>query len=1828
MKKATSFLLILILFFSSCQQVNWLPGAEYAKYIAGFTSGVISCKSSFVIELQDEYMGMERIGDEIKENLFEFSPSIKGKTILKGNNKVEFIPSEPLESDKEYKVFFALNKAMKGVPSKHKELVYKIKTIKPEYKMESHGIESASASSSREFNYKGVVKTSDFVKSDIVEQALSHDYDNNKSKVKWIHNAAGTEHEFEITHIAAEKEEQTIEVSIDGDELGGENNEEKVTVPSSTGFSIISMQISRKDNNRVKICFSKNVKVADLTGMFSIGDKKAYKFEIDKNMVYLYPEEEITGDAEVKVFKGIKSTDEIALAKDFSKHLEFGSMKPRAEIVGKGNIIVGSESVNLPIKTMGLNAVQIEITKLYQNNVMYFLQNNSFDDPYQINRLGKTVYTKTLKLNRNANFDPTQWTYHNLDLKKIIDVDPGTLYKIKIKFDQSMSAQKCTQSSNNLISFLENTESEPNGDEDYYSSYYPRGYNYEEREDPCKPSYYTPDRFPEKVILASNIGMIVKKGTSNKIYTTLVDMQSTQSLSGVTVEVFDAQLQSIGSKTSDGNGFADIDCEGTPFIVIAKKGKERAYQRLSSSEALNVDVFDVAGMESKNGIKGYIYGERGVWRPGDKIFLTLLLDNKGKPLPADIPVQFELANPSGQIYDQKVNNKGQNGFFAFETYTPADAVTGNWIARFKVGNSIYEKTIKIETIKPNRIKMQEIGGSSEELTLDQNLQYEAMWLTGSLAANLKTTVDVNWLKAKPDFPSYSQYTFENPTLSFSGTTATLFDGTTDANGQYNFSVNFEKDEDTKMPAMLRANLVSKVFENSGDFSIQYDAKNVYMYPSFVGFYFKDYSKDDYWYGLQCNKNYTIDIVNVNSKGKLIASNNVVVKLIKTNYDFWYNSYNATEFFTDDNIKEVVSTQKVAMANGIGKASISVPNDKWGKYLILIEDVNSGHTSGMFQYFDVPYESKTHEEKESSTMLPLTMNKQNYSAGEQASVVFNSPFKGRALLSIENSTGVLTRRFVDIAQGKNTVPFDVMADMSPNAYVSISLLQPHSQTKNNLPIRMFGIVPFQVSNIQGTTLQPQITSPQEIKPESVLNVSVSEKNGKAMTYTLAVVDEGLLGVTSFKTPNPWKHFYSKEALGVATWDMFDRVIGVFTGVFESMFSIGGDEEAKNDAKEKVKRFDPVVTYLGPFTLGAGESKAHQIKIPNYMGSVKAMVIAGDGKGAFGTTESFVRVAQPLMLLTTFPRMISPEEEIELPVNLFVTKANIKFVDVKVTCNKNVEIIGKNIQQVPFETVGDKIVSFRVKVKNNIGVAKFQIEAKSGEEKAHYEFQTEIRIPNPPTIKSEEYVVMPGEKKTITVKPYGIYSTRSVSMQVSGFQNLNLQSRIEQLITYPYGCLEQTSSSAFPQLFLDKFQELTPVQKTKIDSNVAAAIERIKGFQTGQGGFSYWPNDRIENPWASIYATHFLWYAQNKGYAINNGMLQNSLENIKKAASQTHNLENDYYHQNIQAYRLYLLALTKQPDMGSMNRLKELNLTVSAKIKLGLAYIHAGKKDVAKTILDPSQMVISPYYDGYSSYSSDLLDHSYLLEAYSLMGDILNVQKEVKFITNQLNSNRFLGTQNTAMALRVMSEYVVINNDRLTSFEAKTGTQTFTGNGTQSLYEYKLGRDSTQVTIENKGKNPIYVNIGYKGINTGIEPALASSNLEYKVVYKDKVGNLVDITQVKKQTELVAHFTIVNKSRNRSIYNLALNYMVPSGWEIINNRIGFEGDIGLKNIDNFDVRDDRIYYFFNLSAGATLNFTQPFVASYEGNYILPTSRCEAMYNPDVYAFVAGKRVKVVK
>ena len=163
----------------------------------------------------------------------------------------------------------------------------------------------------------------------------------------------------------------------------------------------------------------------------------------------------------------------------------------------------------------------------------------------------------------------------------------------------------------------------------------------------------------------------------------------------------------------------------------------------------------------------------------------------------------------------------------------------------------------------------------------------------------------------------------------------------------------------------------------------------------------------------------------------------------------------------------------------------------------------------------------------------------------------------------------------------------------------------------------------------------------------------------MTYTIAVVDDGLLDLTRFTTPNPWNTFYAKQSLGVKTWDMYKYVTGAFTGKMAGLLQIGGDIYTKSAEKKQANRFKPIVKFLGPFTIEPGNTAKHTFKMPNYVGSVRTMVVAGNNT-AYGSAQKTTKVKKPLMVLASLPRVLGPDEEVEVPINVFAMKENIKKV----------------------------------------------------------------------------------------------------------------------------------------------------------------------------------------------------------------------------------------------------------------------------------------------------------------------------------------------------------------------------------------------------------------------------------------------------------------------------------------------------------------------------------------------------------------------------------------
>jgi len=389
-------------------------------------------------------------------------------------------------------------------------------------------------------------------------------------------------------------------------------------------------------------------------------------------------------------------------------------------------------------------------------------------------------------------------------------------------------------------------------------------------------------------------------------------------------------------------------------------------------------------------------------------------------------------------------------------------------------------------------------------------------------------------------------------------------------------------------------------------------------------------------------------------------------------------------------------------------------------------------------------------------------------------------------------------------------------MTPNIYAFVSVIQPHLQTKNDLPIRSYGVVPVMVED-PATFLKPVISMPDKIKPETKYQIKVSEANRRKMTYVLAVVDEGLLDLTHFKTPSLHDYFYRKEALAVNTWDFYNDVIGAYGGRLSQVFAIGGGGTVQELSRKKLNRFKPVVTFLGPFTLQKGSpGQVHILKISNYIGAVRVMVVAGN-TGAYGSAQKTVAVKQPLMVLASMPRTLVPGETLRLPVTIFAMEEFIKKVKLSVSVN-DMFTVSRPQQEIDFTHAGEKIAYVKVKVANREGIGKATIEVTSGRETAFYDIDISIRNPNQRVYHTESYSLEAG--KTVKAKPRFIPGATGTQMAftVSKIPPINLEKRLQYLISYPYGCIEQTVSSVFPQLYLDKLTSLSGKQQDEIENNI--------------------------------------------------------------------------------------------------------------------------------------------------------------------------------------------------------------------------------------------------------------------------------------------------------------------------------------------------------------------------------------------------------------------------
>lgn len=1846
--------------------------AQYKYFVSAYTSGLISSKAAIRVRFANDIIGNSEIGSAATD-ILSFEPAIKGKAVWESRQTVRFVPTETLLAGQYYKGKADLKKVYPDIDKDLKVLDFDFKVLEQGYEVDIRGLREQSLTDLTRMRLMGTVYTNDVAVPSQVEEMLNIQQANNKNTfaITWEHLDNNKVHKFVIEGVKVAETESSLFLSWDGSPIGVKREiktQDTIAVPS-TEFSIITTKVIQEKNEKnpyILMLFSLPLQqTQNLNGLIGISNYRGrdyngnstFRYVIDGNELRVYPLNNVEGDRTIRISAGIKSINQTAIAKPMEWDASFERTKPAVRLVGNGVIIPKTEGLHFPFEATKLRAVQVEIFKVYENNVLHFLQNGGLDNNY-MRDVGRVVAQKRISLESlNPKVSQSGWTRYGIDLEEIVKEEEGAIYQVRIGFSKKDAIWDCSDSEEATMAEVDN---EPERDEEgeivslntIASNNYSY-YDYEKRQDPCYKQYYTTSRIVERNVLGSNLGVLAKRGEDKELFVAVTDLRTTAPISSASVEIYDNALQRIAKLATDADGIIRTKTEYVPAYIVVTNQKQKGYLRLKDAESLSMSTFETSGTDDYKGLKGELYGERDVWRPGDSLFLTFVLEDKRDEFPEAHPVTFELYDARGNLHQKYTTNRHVHNMYDFRTKTSTNAGTGYWSARVHVGGRTFYKSIRIETIKPNRLKIDFNLGKDRLLSKDATLSADlaVKWLHGAPASNVRTQIDVNLKPSNTSFDGYDDYQFEDPArASYYSSPMTVFDAKVDENGLAKVTGNL--DLASAPSGFMQAGFTIRAYEEGGDASSDNFSMLYSPYTSYVGI---KSPKGKYDKSLSLNVENKIGIVVLDEEGKPLKNQKVSVGVYKVKWNWWYDNNNDINNFNTAEHLGAIRTEELT-TNSKGEAIWKFAPEEWGRYLIRTADVKSGHCSGIIFHAGSPWDDNNFNDKQGATMLAFSADKESYEVGDEVSLEVPTGMAGRALLTLENAFKVVEYRWIDIKNedGVQNIKFTTKAGMAPTIYAHITLLQPHEQMENDLPIRSYGVLPIKIIDPK-TKLEPVLDMADVLEPNSKVSIKVSEKNQQAMTYTLAIVDEGLLDLTRFKTPSLWEHFYKKEALGVRTWDMYNSVLGRY--VLNQMLAIGGGG-GEDGAGKKANRFKPVVRFVGPFHLKAGAKAEHVLDMPNYVGSVRTMLVAAEA-GAYGSSEKTTPVRKPLMVLGTLPRVLSPTEEVKLPVTVFAMEAQIKKVKVKIKTNDLLKIKGAKEQEIQFDRIGDAIANFDLIVADKLGIGKVEIFVESGKETARYEVELDVRNPNPYSNKVEQIVLDGGKSWNVDIAPIGMNGTNEAYLEISTIPPIDLAKRLKYLIRYPYGCIEQTTSAAFPQLYVSNLMPLDAAKEKEIETNIRTAIKRLQDFQTGLGGFAYWQGGTDNNNWGTCYAGHFLLEAKEKGYNVPKSLLENWKKYQKMLAknwrplidprainpnanvtvlpnpASTYNYEfRNKQEALMQSYRLYTLALAKSPDLGAMNKMRNMpDLPAKAKWRLAATYALLGKKEVAQKMIQGLSTTVKKYTELSYTYGTALRDEAMILETLTLLKKRKEGANLLMRMSKELSSPKWLGTQTVAYSLMAISKFA--GDEKLEAeipLEYQIGSKAKQSAAIKDapIVQYQIDiekADQRKIMVKNKAKTPLFASVIMSGQPSLKDTKAAASNIELKVIYKDMNGEIIDPTTLAQGTNFVAYVDVTHKGIGGNYDEMALHQVFPAGWEIINTRMSAAyDDLGSSAMDYQNVLDDRVYTYFDLPMGKTYQYKFYLNAAYQGKFYMPNVSCAAMYDNNIYANTAGKWVKV--
>lgn len=1584
----------------------------------------------------------------------------------------------------------------------------------------------------------------------------------------------------------------------------------------------------------VTLLTNQPVSVADIQPLLRVSPAVPYEVEALESGLLLRGGFEVGRDYQISISPGLRGALGGQLVEAFNQGVSFGNSQPSISFAGpdKAMYLNAMGSRNLGLRLNAVENVQVTVAKVYASNIQEILRadkqygydggdEEGGDDNesggyqyYDLENRGDVLFTRTYATAGLVKENGLRLLQLNLkDLE--FSAPLKGLYVVRVQDTEHLWLRE------------------------------------------------------EKLVALTDLGLIAKQNASGEAVVFLNSLRTAKPVSGATVRFISTNNQLMGTATTNGQGVARYDSVGGSRLrlgmVTATRDADFSFISLSKTR-VETSRFEVGGLTSNAAhYQAFLYGDRDLYRPGDTIHTnTVVRTDDWRTPPAGLPLKVRLLLPTGKEYVRLGEKLSATGAVESRFILPATVMTGLYTLEVLTGNDVLltSKQVSVEEFIPDRLKVSVVAAPTVvRLAQTVTAVVTAQNLFGPPAAGRKFEVEFSLKEKVFSAKKYPDYNFtintgDRPQRSGYGAAATVSsiaerfqkerrEGETDATGRGTAAYSLP---DLRDLGTLGGVAFATIFDETGRpvnrlaaFEVQTQATmfGIQHLTELVG----------------THQVLPIRLVALTPGGQPTQAP-AQVKIVRLLWETVLERQGGRYVYNSQKREQVLSNQTVTV--GVGTSFNFTPTYS-GEYEVRVTRPGAASyvATHFYAYGSGDTASNSFEVNTEGEVI-IEADKPKYEPGETAQLLLKTPFPGRILVTVERDR-VLDHFYVDTDQKSARVSVPIRGNHVPNIYVTATAIRPI--TDNSLPLTVArGFVPLTVEK-PNTRLSVRLTAAALSRSQTFQTIEVHTT--PRAQVTLAVVDEGILQRKDYRTPDPYGYFYQKRALEVGAFDIYPFLLPEL-----GTSSSGGDaaDLARRTSPVPSRRVKLVAKWSGLLTADANGLVRYQVRVPQFSGALRVMAVAYKDD-AFGNAEQTMRVADPVVISTALPRFMSPGDTIDVPVTLTNTTKDKIFVKVTkqltgplisaeplvpIAVDANYGKFRSEEWTVPLSPNKEMQVNFHIGARQTIGNGSVKIVA-VGLKGSTETFSELIEIPVRPAAPLEKRTgsgeVAAGAPAALDLRTDFLPTSLRSKLLVSRSPLTQFSKDLSYLLEYPYGCLEQTVSAAFPQLYFGDLaatlQQKTggraPAQRYNPNYHVQEAIRKIESMQLYNGSLSYWPGGDYDNWWATTYAAHFLLEAKQAGFAVNQNLLDKVLRYLQFRLKQRETEPYQYFDVNNLArqriiakreitYSLYVLALAGRQDAVALNYYKANRplLTAEARFLLACTYALGGQQRAFQEVL-PQQF--APERSGRElgdSFSSPIRNEALALNAL-LEADPNNPQVAslARQLSQQVRQAGYLNTQERAFALLALGKIA-------RKSQASTATATLLADA-KEIGQF-AGKDLTvnnvanrQLSIRAKGAGALYYFWELEGISAGGRVREEDSYLKVRRQFLTRDGAPIGAASFRQNDLVVVKITLQAAAAAGEVKNVAITDLLPAGLEIENPRLGpqrdTKGALAASTPDYLDVRDDRINLFTTASPTPKVFYYLARAVS-KGTFKLGPVSADAMYNAEYHSYNGAGVVRV--